>query len=228
MFKKGVVLLSGGIDSATTLAFAKRNGYDILALSFYYGQRHKIEIEAAKKIAKSFDVRHIILNLDMRNMRSALTDPSLDVPKKRSISEIGSGIPKTYVPARNTIFLSYALGVCETFQIDTIFIGVNQIDYSGYPDCRKEFIEAFEKMANYALAACVEGKMRIKIETPLIEMKKSQIIKLGKEFGVDFALTISCYDPSEDGTSCGECDACILRKRGFLEAGVEDPTRYRV
>jgi len=222
--KKAVVLLSGGIDSTTTLAIAKKEGYRLYAMSFRYGQRNRFELDAAKRIAKLFEVkRHLIIDIDLRLIGgSALTD-NIDVPKGRTDQEIESGIPVTYVPARNTIFLSFALGWAEVLRAEDIFIGVNSIDYSGYPDCREEYIRAFEKMANLALKETVERRMKIRIRTPLIKMRKSEIIKKGLELGVDYSMTISCYDPLPDGRPCGLCDSCILRKKAFQELNMVDP-----
>ena len=222
--KKAIVLLSGGLDSTTVLAIALKKGFDIIGLSFNYGQRHNYEIECAKEIASSYDViKHQIANIDLGAIGgSALTD-DIDVPKN---AEIGKEIPITYVPVRNTIFLSYALAYAEVSKIYDIFIGVNALDYSGYPDCRPEYIESFEKMANLATKFTQEHK-KIKIHTPLIDLTKSDIIIKGTELGVDYSITHSCYDPSVDGLACGECDACILRKKGFLEAEISDPTIYQ-
>lgn len=227
--KRAVVLLSGGIDSSTTLAIAKKEGYELYALTFRYHQRHDIEIEAAKAVAKSFEVKkHVILELPIDQIGgSALVDKSIPVPKNRSTEEISSGIPVTYVPARNTIFLSFALALAEVVGTGDIFIGVNALDYSGYPDCRPEYIEAFERMANLGTRGGVEGKLRFRIHTPIIGLTKAQIILRGLELGVDYRLTKSCYDPDETGKACGLCDSCLLRKRGFKEAGVPDPTEYR-
>ena len=221
--KRAIVLLSGGLDSATTLAMAKQEGYDVFALSFEYGQRHTIEIASAKNIAQNFDVRqHRVAKIDLRAFGgSALTD-SIDVPKHRSEDEIESKIPVTYVPARNTIFLSYALAWAEVIGARDIFIGVNALDYSGYPDCRPEFIDQFERLANLATKAGVSGE-RFRIHAPLIAMTKAEIIRKGGELGLDFSLTHSCYDPGSDGAVCGECDSCRLRARGFREAGIPDP-----
>ena len=225
--KKAVVLSSGGLDSTTVMAIAKNEGYALYSLSFSYGQRHFIELEAAGKVAEKIGVeKHLVINLDLDKIGgSALTD-SIDVPKNRDEEAISADIPVTYVPARNTIFLSYALAWAEVLKSSDIFIGVNAIDYSGYPDCRPEYIEAFEKMANLATKAGVEGLTRIKINTPLLNMSKAQIIKKGIELGVDYSLTHSCYDPNPEGVACGRCDSCILRKKGFKEAGVNDPTKY--
>lgn len=224
--KKAVVLLSGGIDSATTLAVALMEGFEIYALSLDYGQRHARELEAARTVADKLGAReHLVIQLDLRRIGgSALTD-DIPVPKGRSGDEIGAGIPVTYVPARNTIFLSFALAWAEVVGAGEIFIGANTHDYSGYPDCRPEFLEAFEKMANLASRCGLEGK-GVKIRAPLIEFSKSEIIKLGHDLGVDFSLTHSCYDPTDEGLACGECDSCIIRKKGFARAGIEDTTRY--
>ncbi|MBN1694578.1 7-cyano-7-deazaguanine synthase QueC [candidate division WOR-3 bacterium] len=226
MEKKAIVLLSGGIDSATTLAIAKDSGYEVYAISFRYGQRHHFEIEAAKKIAIAMGVnRHLIMDIDLASFGgSALTD-DIPVPKRGEVEDIGKEIPVTYVPARNIILLSLAIGWAEVMGVSDIFIGVNVIDYSGYPDCRSEFIEAFEKAANLGTKNGVEGK-RINIHTPLITLSKAEIIKKGVIFGVDYSLTHSCYDPDEKGRACGKCDSCLLRKKGFAEAGIEDPTVY--
>jgi len=226
---KAVVLLSGGIDSATTLAIAENAGFDIYALSFRYGQRHAVELEAALRIAKRYNVaRHLIVDIDLRKIGGSALTADIEVPKNRDAEEMKKDIPATYVPARNTIFLSYALAWAEVLGAADIFIGVNVLDYSGYPDCRPEYITAYEKMANLATRACVEGKQKLKIHTPLIRMSKSQIIKKGIELGVDYSLTHSCYDPSVSGDACGECDSCLLRLKGFMEAGFKDPVRYKV
>lgn len=225
--RKTVTLLSGGLDSTTVCAIARSQGFRLFALSFDYGQRHSIELESARRIAQSFEVEdHIVVNIDLRAIGgSALTD-SADVPKGRSSEEMASGIPITYVPARNTIFLSFALAWAEVLGAQDIFIGVNALDYSGYPDCRPEFIEAFEKMANLATKAGIEGRLRLKIHTPLIAMTKAEIIKTGLDLGVDYSLTHSCYDPTAEGLSCGNCDSCQLRLKGFAEAGIRDPLSY--
>jgi len=224
--KRAVVLLSGGIDSTTTLAIAIAEGYEAYALSFDYGQRHQIETEAARRVANSLGVKeHRVAKIDMRIFGgSALTD-DIDVPKKRSEAEIGHGIPLTYVPARNTIFLAYALAWAEVVPANDIFIGINAIDYSGYPDCRPEFIEAFETLARLGTKAGVEGR-HFQIHTPLIKFSKAKIIRKAVELGVDLSLTHSCYDPSPEGLACAECDSCLLRLKGFREAGVKDPVRY--
>ncbi|GIX06124.1 MAG: 7-cyano-7-deazaguanine synthase [Candidatus Poribacteria bacterium] len=227
MNRRAVVLLSGGVDSATTLAVAQAEGYRVYALSFDYGQRHAAELRAAQRVAQELGVEeHRIVRLDLRAFGgSALTD-DLEVPKGRAIEQIAAEIPVTYVPARNTIFLSYALAYGEVRETGDIFIGVNALDYSGYPDCRPEYIRAFEQMANLALKATVEGRWRVRIHTPLISLTKGQIIRKGLELGVDFRWTHSCYDPTPAGLACGACDACLLRRKGFQEAGVPDPTLY--
>jgi len=225
--KKAVVLLSGGLDSATVLAIARRDGYESYALSFSYGQRHVWELEAARQVAASIGVKlHRVAEIDLRVFGgSALTD-DIAVPKGRGTEEMSHGIPVTYVPARNTIFLSFALAWAEVLGSSDIFIGVNALDYSGYPDCRPEYIEAFEKMANLATKAGVEGRQLLKIHTPLIAMTKAQIIAAGVELGVDYGLTSSCYDPSTTGEPCGQCDSCLLRQKGFSKNGMEDPLKY--
>jgi len=221
--KKAVCLLSGGLDSSTCLALARRDGYACYALSFDYGQRHRIELEAAARVAASMGVeRHLVarIGLDLFG-GSALTD-HIAVPKERSLEEMGRGIPVTYVPARNTIFLSFALAWAEVLESSDIFIGVNALDYSGYPDCRPEYLEAYRRMANLATKAGVDGRTRLTIHAPLIDLNKAQIVKLARELGVDFSLTHSCYDPGPGGRACGQCDACLLRRKGFQEAGIED------
>ena len=221
---KAVCLLSGGLDSSTCLAFARRKGFVCYALSFDYGQRHRVELEAAAKVAAALGaVEHAVARIDLRMFgHSALTD-AIAVPKSRSLDEMGKGIPVTYVPARNTVFLSFALAWAEVLESSDIFIGVNALDYSGYPDCRPEYIEAFERMANLATKAGVEGRTRVKIHAPLLHLSKAQIVKLGSELGVDFSLTHSCYDPDPAGHPCGQCDSCLLRRKGFEEAGLVDP-----
>ena len=224
--KRAVVLLSGGLDSTTTLAIAKHEGYEIFALSFEYGQRHRIEIDSAKQIGQSLGVReHRIAKIDLRVFGSSALTDAIDVPKYRSDAEIAGQIPVTYVPARNTIFLSYALAWAETIEARDIFIGANARDYSGYPDCRPEFIEQFEQLANLGTKAGISGE-RFRIHAPLIAMNKPEIIRKGEELGVDFSITHSCYDPEPDGTACGECDSCHLRRRGFRDAEIKDPIRY--
>lgn len=226
--KTAVVLLSGGLDSATVLAIARSEGYACYALSFSYGQRHAWELEAAKRVAASLGAaEHRIAAIDLRVFGGSALTADIDVPKGRATDEMAHGIPVTYVPARNTIFLSFALAWAEVIESSDIFIGVNALDYSGYPDCRPEFIEAYEKMANLATKAGVEGRQRVKIHTPLIALTKAQIIAKGIELGVDYGLTSSCYDPSAEGEPCGECDSCLLRQKGFRENGIEDPLRYR-
>jgi 7-cyano-7-deazaguanine synthase len=225
--KKAVVLSSGGIDSTTAMAMAKHEGFKIFSLSFFYGQRHAFELEAAQKVANAIGVtEHLVINIDLKQIGgSSLTD-DMDVPKNRDEQEMSREIPATYVPARNTIFLSFALAWAEVLKSSDIFIGVNAIDYSGYPDCRPEYIDAFEKMANLATKAGVEGTTTVRIRTPLIHLTKAKIIQKGIELGVDYALTHSCYDPSPQGQACGRCDSCQLREKGFKEAGVLDPTQY--
>ena len=224
--KPAVVLLSGGIDSTTTLAIAIAEGYKAYALSLDYGQRHQVEMEAARRVVNSLGAKdHRIAKIDLRVFGgSALTD-DIAVPKQRSETEIAHGIPVTYVPARNTIFLAYALAWAEVIQANDIFIGVNAIDYSGYPDCRPEFIQAFENLAEVGTKAGVEGR-RFHVRTPLIKLSKADIIRKGIEIGVDFSLTHSCYDPTPEGLACGECDSCLLRLKGFRDAGIKDPAYY--
>jgi len=223
MAKKAVVLVSGGLDSSTVLAIAKQQGYECYTLSFDYGQRHRSELLAAQNVSESMAVaQHKVVSLDLATIGgSALTDTSIDVPEQET-----SGIPVTYVPARNTVFLSIALGWAEVLGASDIFIGVNAVDYSGYPDCRPEYIKAFEQMANLATKAGVEGN-NLTIHAPLLNMTKAEIITAGIDFGVDYSQTVSCYQATEDGTACGVCDSCRLRKQGFLEANVQDPTRYQ-
>lgn len=228
MFKKAVVLLSGGLDSTTTLAIAHDEGYDTYAMSFRYGQRHAVELQCAEKIAKALGVkRHIVVDINLRTFGGSALTADIAVPKNRSDTEMEDNIPITYVPARNTIFLSYALAYAEVLVADTIFIGVNAMDYSGYPDCRPEYINAYQTMANLATQAGVEGKTKLKIRAPLIDKTKAEIIRIGAALGVDYSLTLSCYDPDAEGRACGGCDSCLLRKKGFKEAGIPDPTRYR-
>ena len=224
---QAVVLLSGGIDSATTLAIARTEHREVYALSFRYGQRHEVEIESARKIADHLQAKqHLILDLNLSAIGgSALTDGSA-VPKNRTAEEIKQGIPVTYVPGRNAIFLSYALAWSEVLGVSDMYIGVNALDYSGYPDCRPEFIRAFESMANLATRAGVEG-IPFRIRAPLVQLSKAEIVLKGMELGVDFSLTHSCYDPDALGRACGECDSCLIRRKGFREAGVADPTVYR-
>ncbi len=226
--KKAVVLASGGLDSTTVMAIARDQGYRIYSLSIAYGQRHHCELAAARQIARKMEAAdHLLVETDLRRIGgSALTD-DIAVPKGREQSRMGGDIPVTYVPARNTIFLSYALAWAEVLACSDIFIGVNAVDYSGYPDCRPEYIHAFEQMANLATRAGVEQQTRIQIHTPLIRMTKAGIIGAGTRLGVDYSLTVSCYDPDGEGRACGGCDSCLLRKKGFEEAGIQDPTRYR-
>ena len=225
---KAVVLLSGGLDSATTLAIARELGFAPCALTFRYGQRHAIEIDAAHRIAKAFSIAPpVVVDFDLRTFGGSALTGAIDVPKGRSDEQMAAGIPVTYVPARNTIFLSFALAWAEVLGANDIFAGMNAIDYSGYPDCRPEYIEAFERMANLATKAAVEGKQHIRIHTPLIRLSKAEIIRRGLELGVDYSLTNSCYDPALDtGAACGQCDACQLRLKGFAANGVADPIAY--
>ncbi len=224
MATRAVVLLSGGLDSATTLAIARAEGYECHALSFDYGQRHVCELESAKKVAAALGaVQHLTLRLDLRAIGGSALTADIDVPKGRSDEAMSTGIPVTYVPARNTIFLSHALAWAEVLGAQDVFIGVNFLDYSGYPDCRPEFTEAFEKLANLATQAGVEGKSRFRVHTPLIELSKAQIVARAYELNVDLSLTWSCYAPEPDGRACGLCDSCLLRKKGFAEARLADP-----
>lgn len=223
-----VVLLSGGIDSTTALAIAVAEGYRAYALSVRYGQRHEIEIEAARRIAQYFRAaQHVVLDLDLRQFGGSALTGGFAVPKDRKADQIGHGIPATYVPARNTIFLALALAWAEVLGANDIFLGVNAIDYSGYPDCRPEYLEAFEHLARRATKAGVEGRQRLRIHAPLLYLSKAEIIRKGLELGVDYSMTRTCYDPSPAGEACGRCDACQLRRKGFAEAGVEDPAVYR-
>jgi 7-cyano-7-deazaguanine synthase len=226
--KSAVVLLSGGLDSTTTLAIAKHEGFRPHALTFRYGQRHAIEIDAARRVAQAMGVeRHVVVDIDLRVFGGSALTADIDVPKNRALDDIAHGIPITYVPARNTIFLAYALAFAEVTRSEDVFIGVNALDFSGYPDCRPEYIQAFEAMANLATKAAVEGHQRLRIHSPLIHLNKAQIIQRGLELGIDYALTHSCYDPAPDGAACGQCDSCLLRLKGFAEAGVADPIAYR-
>jgi 7-cyano-7-deazaguanine synthase len=225
---RAVVLLSGGLDSTTTLAIAKSEGYDVYALTFRYGQRHEVEIEAARQIAGVFGViDHVVAEIDLRPFGGSALTSQIAVPKDRAAEEISAGIPVTYVPARNTIFLSFALAWAEVLSANHIFIGVNALDYSGYPDCRPEYIEAFQRMADLATKTGVEGKQRLKIHTPLIDLSKARIVQKGIELGVDYSLTVTCYDPGAQGAACGRCDACHLRLKGFAECGLSDPAKYQ-
>lgn len=227
---RAVVLLSGGLDSTTTLAIARERGLECYALSFRYGQRHLTELECASRVARALGAKdHVIADINLRPFSggSALTS-EVDVPKGRDVASMGHGIPVTYVPARNTVFLSFALAWAETLGSSDIFIGVNALDYSGYPDCRPEYIEAYERMANLATKAGVEGTSRMKIHTPLIALTKGQIVAEGRRLGVDYSMTSTCYDPSTSGRACGQCDACLLRIKGFAENGLVDPAPYQV
>lgn len=227
MKRRAVCLLSGGLDSSTCLAHAAREGYECYALSFDYGQRHGVELEAARRVAiHTGAAKHVVLKVDLRAFGGSALTADIDVPKGRDSAEMGQGIPVTYVPARNTVFLSCALAWAETLGAADIFLGVNAIDYSGYPDCRPEYIAAFEQMANLATKAGVEGSSRFKIHTPLIRLSKAEIVKLAHELGLDLRLTHSCYDPDAQGRACGRCDSCLLRLKGFAEAGIVDPVEY--
>ena len=222
-----VVLLSGGVDSATVAALARADGFEVCALSFRYGQRHAAELEAADRVARSLGIeRRLVLDVDLRPIGGSALTADLPVPRDRPADEMGSDIPATYVPARNTIFLSLALAWAEVLGARDIFIGANALDYSGYPDCRPEYLRAFEALANLATRAGVEGS-RFTIHAPLLHLTKAEIVRRGTGLGVDYGLTVSCYDPSADGAACGRCDACLLRRRGFEQSGVPDPTRYR-
>jgi 7-cyano-7-deazaguanine synthase len=221
---RAVCLLSGGLDSSTCLALARRDGFTCYALSFDYGQRHRVELESAARVAEGLGaVQHLVVPIDLRVFGGSALTSDIAVPKGRATHEMSGGIPVTYVPARNTIFLSLALAWAEVLGSSDIFIGVNALDYSGYPDCRPEFIEAYERMANLATKSGVEDRTRVKIHTPLIRLSKAEIVKLGRELGLDFRLTHSCYDPGAGGRPCGQCDSCVLRRKGFEEAGIEDP-----
>lgn len=226
--RNAVVLLSGGLDSTTVLAIAKAEGFIPHALSFRYGQRHAVELQAAGLVAEQAGVKqHVVVDIDLRQFGGSALTSDIDVPKERSTDEMSDGIPITYVPARNTIFLSFALAWAEVLGANDIFIGVNALDYSGYPDCRPEYIAAYQQMADLATKAGVEGTQKLTIHTPLIQLTKAQIIRRGMELGVDYSLTVSCYDPGADGEACGQCDSCLLRKKGFAEAELPDPTRYQ-
>lgn len=226
--QKAVVLLSGGLDSTTTLAIAQSEGYDCHALTFRYGQRHEIELAAARQVAERYGLTwHTVVDLDLRPFGASALTGGAEVPKDRSLESMEHGIPVTYVPARNTIFLSFALALAESLEAFDVFIGVNAVDYSGYPDCRPEYIDAFERMANLATKAAVEGQRRIVIRAPLIQLTKAGIIRRGLDLGVDYRLTSTCYDPDSAGAACGRCDACSLRLRGFAENGVADPIAYQ-
>jgi len=221
---KAVCLLSGGLDSSTVLAIAKAEGFDVYAMSFRYGQRHSVELAQAKKVAEQAGVQgHVIVDIDLRLFGGSALTSDIDVPKDRTLDDMGHGIPVTYVPARNTIFLSFALAWAETLGANDIYVGVNALDYSGYPDCRPEYIAAYENMANLATKAGVEGTQKLKIHAPLIQLSKAQIIQKGLDLGVDYSTTSSCYDPGPEGQPCGQCDSCQLRAKGFAEVGVADP-----
>ncbi len=226
--KKAVILLSGGLDSTTALAIARSEGFETYALSFRYGQRHSVELESASRVANAMGAaRHIVVDIDLRLFGGSALTADIDVPKERSTGEMGEGIPVTYVPARNTIFLSFALAWVEVLEVSDIFIGVNSLDYSGYPDCRPDYIAAYEQMANLATKAGVEGRRGLKIHAPLIDLTKARIIQKGAELAVDYGLTSSCYDPGPDGRPCSRCDSCQLRAKGFAEAGLPDPLVQR-
>jgi 7-cyano-7-deazaguanine synthase len=223
-----VVLLSGGLDSATTAAIAVRNGFALYALSVDYGQRHRFELAAARRVARALSAKqHVVLAVDLGQLGGSALTSAIDVPKNRSTEQMSHGIPITYVPARNTVLLSLALAYAEVVGADDIFLGVNAIDYSGYPDCRPEFIAAFATLANLATKAGVEGRLKFHLHTPLIQMSKAEIIRRGVELGVDYSLTHTCYDPNSSGISCGRCDACLLRRKGFAEAQLVDPVEYQ-
>ncbi len=225
---KAVVLLSGGMDSATTAAIARSRGFDVHALTFRYGQRHAVELEAARRVARHLGIRrHIVLDIDLRPFGGSALTGELEVPKDTPMEQIGQRIPATYVPARNTIFLAFAVGWAEVLGASDIFIGANAMDYSGYPDCRPEYIQAFQRMANLATRAGVEEGRRLTIHTPLIELSKREIVERGMGLGVDYGITLTCYDPASDGAACGRCEACLIRLKGFREAGLEDPAPYQ-
>jgi len=227
MPQKAVLLLSGGLDSTTMLALAVQQGFDVHAMTFRYGQRHSSEIEAARRVARRYGVTdHVVVDIDLRTFGGSALTADIDVPKDRTDDAIAHGIPITYVPARNTIFLSFCLAFAEVLGASDIFIGVNALDYSGYPDCRSEYVKAFEAMANLATRGAVEGTSPIRIQTPLLDLTKRQIVELGLSLGVEYAQTLSCYDPSPEGVACGHCDACHLRLKGFSEAGMADPAPY--
>jgi len=229
MQRSAVVLLSGGLDSTTTLAIAKSEGFQVHAMTFRYGQRHLAEIDAARRVAARLGVKdHIVVDIDLRLFGGSALTSDTPVPKGRATDEMAHGIPVTYVPARNTIFLSFALAWAEVLKVEDIFIGVNVLDYSGYPDCRPEFIAAYQRMANLATREGVEGRQNLTIHSPLIKLTKAEIIRRGLALGVDYSETVTCYDPSAAGNACGLCDACLLRLKGFSEVGVVDPASYRV
>ena len=226
--RRAVILLSGGLDSTTCLAIAKAEGFEAYALTFRYGQRHTAELDAAARVATTIGVeKHIVVDIDLRKFGGSALTSDIEVPKDRTTEDMSGGIPITYVPARNTIMLSFALAWAEVLEAADIFIGVNAIDYSGYPDCRPEYIAAYEQMANLATKVGVEGQTTLKIHTPLLQLTKGQIVAKGLELDVDYGITITCYDPDAEGRSCGRCDACHLRLKGFMEAGVQDPVEYQ-
>jgi 7-cyano-7-deazaguanine synthase len=226
---KAVVLLSGGMDSTTVAAMARSRGFDVHALTFRYGQRHAVELEAARRVARHLGIRrHIVLDIDLRPFGGSALTGELEVPKDTPMEQIGQRIPATYVPARNTIFLAFAVGWGEVLGASDIFIGANAMDYSGYPDCRPEYIQAFQRMANLATRAGVEEGRRLTIHTPLIELSKREIVERGMGLGVDYGITLTCYDPTSDGAACGRCEACLIRLKGFREAGLEDPAPYQM
>lgn len=225
---RAVVLLSGGLDSATTLAVARAQGFLVHALSVDYGQRHRVELDCARRVAVALGaVHHTVVQVDLRAIGGSALTADVDVPKDRTLEAIGHGIPITYVPARNTVLLALALGLAETVEAFDLFLGANVLDYSGYPDCRPEYLEQFERLANLATKAAVEGQGRYRVHAPLVRLSKAEIIRRGTELGVDFSLTLSCYDPDGQGRACGRCDSCQLRRKGFLEAGLPDPTVYQ-
>lgn len=225
--KPAVLLLSGGLDSTTMLALAVQQGYDVHAMTFRYGQRHSSEIDAARRVARQYGVKdHVVVDIDLRTFGGSALTADIEVPKDRTSDAISHGIPITYVPARNTIFLSFCLAWAEVLEATDIFIGVNALDYSGYPDCRPEYVAAFQAMANLATRGGVEGTSPLRIQTPLLHLSKREIVQLGLSLGVDYSMTLSCYDPSPDGVACGHCDACQLRLKGFSEAGESDPAPY--
>ncbi|MBB03406.1 MAG: 7-cyano-7-deazaguanine synthase QueC [Planctomyces sp.] len=226
--RKAVVLLSGGLDSSTTLAIAREQGFELWAISFDYGQKHRFELDAARRLAQAFDVKkHVIVKIDLGAFGGSALTSDIEVPKDRSTDQMEAAIPITYVPARNTVFLSTALGWAETLDCSDLFIGVNAVDYSGYPDCRPEFVEAFARLANLATKTGVEGTADWKVHAPLIDLTKAEIIRKGTALGVDYAMTHTCYDPNEAGLACGHCDACQLRLQGFEQAGLSDPAAYQ-
>lgn len=226
--RKAVVLLSGGLDSSTTLAIAREEGFEIYAISFDYGQKHRFELEAASRLADAFDVKqHVTIKIDLSAFGGSALTSDIEVPKDRSVDQMEAAIPVTYVPARNTVFLSIALGWAETLNCSDLFIGVNAVDYSGYPDCRPQFVDAFSRLANLATKTGVEGTAKWRVHAPLVHLTKAEIVQKGTELGVDYAMTHTCYDPNEAGLACGHCDACQLRLQGFEQAGLTDPAPYQ-